>query len=52
MLVDSRGAGMSHRPKYVKTHTSGPIGNTVLAGLTVFGALMAVVVIPLEIMGG
>jgi Mn2+/Fe2+ NRAMP family transporter len=39
-------------PKYVKTHTSGPIGNALLAGLTVFGALMAIVVIPLEIMGG
>jgi Mn2+/Fe2+ NRAMP family transporter len=39
-------------PKYVKTHTSGPIGNAFLAGLTVVGAVMAIVVIPLEIMGG
>jgi Mn2+/Fe2+ NRAMP family transporter len=39
-------------PKYVKTHTSGPIGNTILAALTVIGALMALVVIPLEILGG
>jgi Mn2+/Fe2+ NRAMP family transporter len=39
-------------PKYVKTHTSGAIGNTVLAALTIIGALMALVVIPLEILGG
>jgi Mn2+/Fe2+ NRAMP family transporter len=38
--------------KYVKKHTSGPIGNVFLAVLTVFGALLAVVVIPLELLGG
>jgi Mn2+/Fe2+ NRAMP family transporter len=38
--------------KYVKTHTSGPVGNGLLATLTVVGALMALVVIPLEILGG
>lgn len=37
---------------YVKTHHSGPIGNTVLAVLTIAGAIMALVVIPLEIVGG
>jgi Mn2+/Fe2+ NRAMP family transporter len=37
---------------YVKTHTSGPVGNAVLAVLTVVGALMAMVVVPLEILGG
>jgi len=38
--------------KYVKTHTSGAIGNACLATLTVLGALMAVLVIPLELLGG
>jgi Mn2+/Fe2+ NRAMP family transporter len=37
---------------YVKEHTSGPIGNGVLAVLTILGAIMAIVVIPLEIFGG
>lgn len=37
---------------YVGTHTSGPLGNGLLAILTVLGALMAIVVIPLEIFGG
>jgi Mn2+/Fe2+ NRAMP family transporter len=37
---------------YVKAHTSGAIGNVCLAALTVAGAVMAVVVIPLEILGG
>jgi Mn2+/Fe2+ NRAMP family transporter len=39
-------------PKYVKTHTSGPIGNGFLAALTVLGAVLAIVVIPLELLGG
>ena len=39
-------------PKYVKQHTSGPIGNGLLAGLTILAAFLAIVVIPLEIMGG
>jgi Mn2+/Fe2+ NRAMP family transporter len=38
--------------RYVQKHTSGPVGNLVLAGLTVLGALMALVIIPLEIVGG
>ncbi len=37
---------------YVKSHTSGAIGNACLAALTIAGAVMAVVVIPLEILGG
>jgi Mn2+/Fe2+ NRAMP family transporter len=39
-------------PAYVRNHTSGPFGNGLLAVLTVLGALMALVVIPLEIFGG
>jgi Mn2+/Fe2+ NRAMP family transporter len=39
-------------PKYVKSHRSGPIGNGVLAALTVLGGLLALVVIPLEVFGG
>ena len=39
-------------PKYVKDHTSGAVGNALLAGLTILAAALAVVVIPLEIMGG
>jgi hypothetical protein len=38
--------------KYVKEHTSGPIGNAFLAVLTLFGALLAIVVIPMELLGG
>jgi Mn2+/Fe2+ NRAMP family transporter len=38
--------------KYVKTHTSTAWGNGLLAALTILGALMALVVIPLEILGG
>jgi Mn2+/Fe2+ NRAMP family transporter len=38
--------------RYVGPHTSGPIGNGLLAVLTILGALMAIVVIPLEIFGG
>ena len=37
---------------YVGEFTSGPVGNALLAALTVLGALMAIVVIPLEIFGG
>jgi Mn2+/Fe2+ NRAMP family transporter len=39
-------------PKYVKRHVSGPIGNALLAALTLLGGLLALVVIPLEILGG
>jgi Mn2+/Fe2+ NRAMP family transporter len=38
--------------KYVKKHTSGVIGNAFLALLTVLGALLALVVVPLELLGG
>jgi Mn2+/Fe2+ NRAMP family transporter len=38
--------------KYVKTHTSGAIGNGLLAALTILGCVLAVVVIPLEYFGG
>ena len=37
---------------YAGRHTSGPLGNGLLAILTILGALMAIVVIPLEIFGG
>ena len=38
--------------EYVGRHTSGPLGNGLLAMLTVLGAFMALVIIPLEIFGG
>jgi Mn2+/Fe2+ NRAMP family transporter len=38
--------------KYVKGHTSTAMGNGVLAALTVLGAVLAIVVIPLELLGG
>jgi hypothetical protein len=38
--------------RYVKTHTSGAIGNGVLATLTILSCLLALIVIPLEIFGG
>jgi len=38
--------------QFVKQHKSGSIGNGLLAALTILGALMALVVIPLEIFGG
>jgi len=38
--------------RYVKEHTSGPIGNGFLAALTIFAGLLALVVVPLEIIGG
>jgi Mn2+/Fe2+ NRAMP family transporter len=37
---------------YVKNHTAGTLGNGLLAALTILGAVMAIVVIPLEIFGG
>jgi Mn2+/Fe2+ NRAMP family transporter len=37
---------------FVRRHTSGPIGNVALALLTIAAALMALVVIPLQLMGG
>ena len=38
--------------RYVKEHTSGPVGNGLLALLTILGAIFALIVIPLEITGG
>ena len=38
--------------RYVKGHTSGPIGNGFLAALTILAGLLALVVVPLEILGG
>jgi len=38
--------------KYVKEHTSSVFGNGFLAALTILGALLALVVIPLEVWGG
>jgi Mn2+/Fe2+ NRAMP family transporter len=38
--------------KFVKDRTNTPVGNTILAVLTVVGALLALAVIPLEILGG
>jgi len=37
---------------FVKQHTSTAIGNGFLAALTILGALLAIVVIPLEVLGG
>ena len=37
---------------YVKEHTSGRIGNVFLAAATVLAGLLALVVVPLEILGG
>ena len=39
-------------PKYVKDHVNGVVSNTVLAVLTIAGAVMAVIIVPLEILGG
>jgi len=38
--------------KYVKEHTSTAIGNALLAALTVLACVLAIVVIPLELVGG
>lgn len=38
--------------EYVQEHKAGPLANGFLAVLTIVGALMALVVIPLEILGG
>jgi Mn2+/Fe2+ NRAMP family transporter len=38
--------------EYAGRHTSGPLGNGLLAAITILGALMAIVVIPLEVLGG
>jgi Mn2+/Fe2+ NRAMP family transporter len=38
--------------RFVKKHTSGPVGNLFLALVVVAGALFALVIVPLEIFGG
>jgi Mn2+/Fe2+ NRAMP family transporter len=38
--------------RYMKGHTSGVLGNGFLAALTVLGAILALVVVPLELLGG
>jgi Mn2+/Fe2+ NRAMP family transporter len=38
--------------RFLKRHTSGPIGNAFLAVLTALAALLALVVVPLELLGG
>jgi Mn2+/Fe2+ NRAMP family transporter len=38
--------------KYVKEHTSGVLGNGFLAALTILAGLLALIVIPLELLGG
>lgn len=38
--------------KLMKEHTNGSVSNLLLAGLTVLGAILALVVIPLEVLGG
>ena len=42
---------LMNEEQYVGRHTSGVFGNGLLATLTILGALMAIVVIPLEIWG-
>jgi Mn2+/Fe2+ NRAMP family transporter len=43
---------LMNNEELVGRHGNGPLGNTILAALTVLGALLAVVVVPLEIFGG
>jgi Mn2+/Fe2+ NRAMP family transporter len=43
---------LMNEEEYAIRHTSGPLGNGLLATLTILGAVMAIVVIPLEIFGG
>ena len=38
--------------RFVKSHRNGPIGNAALALLVILGALLAVVVVPLQVIGG
>jgi hypothetical protein len=38
--------------KFVQDHKSGPIGNGILAVVTILAGLLALVVVPLEILGG
>lgn len=41
-----------NNPQFVHRHTSGAIGNGVLAAVVIVGAIMAAIVIPLEILAG
>ena len=41
-----------NNPQCVHQHTSGPIGNGVLAAVVIAGAVMAAIVIPLEMLAG
>jgi len=43
---------LMNEERYVEDRTSGPLGNGVLAVLTVLCAVMAAIVIPLQILGG
>lgn len=43
---------LMNEPEYAGRHTSGSVGNGLLALLAILGAVMALVVIPLEIFGG
>jgi Mn2+/Fe2+ NRAMP family transporter len=43
---------LMNEEEYVKKHTSSAFGNGMLAMLTILGAVMALVVIPLEVFGG
>jgi hypothetical protein len=43
---------LMNEERYVRSHRNGPIGNGLLAVITLAGAIMAIVVIPLEIFGG
>ena len=38
--------------RYLKKHTSGPAGNVCLAVLTILAGALALVVVPLELLGG
>jgi Mn2+/Fe2+ NRAMP family transporter len=38
--------------KFVKKHKTGPLGNGILAAVTILAALLALLVIPLEVLGG
>jgi len=38
--------------RFVKSHRNGPIGNAALALMVILGALLAVVVVPLQVIGG
>lgn len=38
--------------KFLKNHTNGPIGNGFLAAVTLLAGLLALIVVPLEVLGG